>query len=337
MSDDNTVAKIVHDDNSETAIKTVSSCDTHMEDDGTYVLNEVDRNKYSVFISDSTGCYMKCKFCYLTIKNMKYKKLSYKNIVENITDAILNRIIACADGDLPRIHDKFVKLCWMGMGDAFINTERSKNATLEIMDSIMLRQQALGLDGVDMSTVMPKVGDVEETFAHLRELERLLQKYPLNPHSNILVHRDETFSNTAKMYPARSRFRLFYSLHSAIQETRDKMIPNAMPIDEALHALLDYSEDNKYNVIIHHMFIDGFNDSVEEVDALINLIKEYRLDEHELRILRYNECESSTYMHESDRFKEIIEQLMPHHPRIKVQISAGSEVKAACGQFLVTE
>jgi len=150
----------------------------------------------------------------------------------------------------------------------------------------------------------------------------------------VIVHRNVDFSNTEAFYPNRSRFRLFYSLHSAIQETRDEMIPNAMPLDEAIPALLDYSEDNKYNVIFHHMFIDGFNDTDKEIDALIDLINHYDLQNYELRILRYNTCDVSTYMHESNRFKNIISELIKVHPHIKVQVSAGSEVKAACGQFL---
>ena len=334
FSDDLTVTKVVHDDDSETAIKTVSSCDTCVSDDGEFVLNESDRNKYSIFISDSSGCYMKCNFCYLTLKEMKYKKLSCEDIASNIKEAIMARNTCYPEIDLANIHTKFVKLCWMGMGDAFIKTERAKNATIELMDFIMKHGYAIGLDGVDMSTVVPKVSDLEETFEHLRELEYLLKGYPLNPHNNVLVHRSEEYSNTPCLYPSRSRFRLFYSLHSAIQETRDELIPNAMPIAEALPALLDYSEENKHNLIIHHMFIDGFNDTDEEVEALVQLIKDYCLHKHELRILRYNTCEVSTFIHESDRFKEIIKRLMEVHPFIKVQISAGSEVKAACGQFI---
>lgn len=344
ISDDRTVMKIVHDDNSETAIKTVSSCDTHLTEDGEFELNETDRNKYSIFISDSAGCYMKCQFCYLTLKNMKYSKIAGLELHNNLIEAIEHRIsynilfYPKPGTELPEIHNKFVKLCWMGMGDAFVNTHKVASVTRSALNYIIQRGHAKGLDGVDLSTVMPKVKNVEETFARLQQLEVMLaEDYNLNPHNDILVHRDAEFSNTDLTYPARSRFRLFYSLHSAIQSSRDELIPNAMPLDKAIPALVKYSEDNKYNVIFHHMFMDGFNDSDEEVDALIALIEKYELQNYELRILRYNTCEVSTYIHESDRFKDIIKRLMEVHPHIKVQISAGSEVKAACGQFLVTD
>ena len=341
VSDDKTVVKIVHDDASETAIKTVSSCDTVMTEDGEFELNETDRNKYSIFISNSAGCYMKCQFCYLTLKNMKHRKVNGLELFNNLIESLDVRVKAQLDHEIPAIQGKYVKLCWMGMGDAFIDTAKVAAVTRSALDYIMQRSLAIGLDGVDLSTVMPKVKDVELTFEHLKDLEHMLcdidSGYPLNPHSDILVHRNKEFSNMGATYPDRSRFRLFYSLHSAIQESRDKLIPNAMPLDEAIPALIKYSENNKYNVIFHHMFMDGFNDTEEEVDALIEMIELYDLQNYELRILRYNTCEVSTYIHESDNFKNIIKRLMDVHPHIKVQISAGSEVKAACGQFLVTD
>ncbi len=336
FSDDSTVTKIVHEDDSETAIKTVSSCDTCINEDGTFLLNETDRNKYSIFVSDSAGCFMKCKFCYLTLKNMKYKKLSYVDIVTNIKEALDERTKAAEFGTVEKVLDKYVKLCWMGMGDAFINSERVVDATYDILTHILNSdaRHARGLDGVDLSTVMPNVKNLDETFENFLLLEELLKQFPLNPHNDVIVHRNAEFSNTGTMYPDRSRFRLFYSLHSALQETREELIPNAMPMHNAIPALLEYSEDNKHNVIFHHMFIDGFNDSQEEIDALISLIRVYSLQDYEFRILRYNTCDVTTFIHESDNFKNIIKQLVTVHPHIKVQVSAGSEVQAACGQFL---
>ena len=337
ISDDKTVTKIVHDDGSETAIKTVSSCDSILKEDGTYELRETDRNKYSVFISDSVGCYMKCKFCYLTIKDMKYKKLQMPYLGANITEAFRSRRDEVSKSGLQCVNDMYIKLCWMGMGDAIRNTGQIYATTMLLMEHVMERGYARGLDGVDISTVMPNIYDPIKSLEILKTLDAELQEYPLNPHNDTIVHRDNDFSNIDGSYPNRSRVRLFYSLHSAVQKTRDHLIPNAMPIDEAIPLLLNYSENNKYNVIFHHMFIDGVNDSEEEIKQLINLIKFYNLYDYELRILRYNTCEVSGIYHESERFKEIIKQLMKEHKHIKVQISAGKEVEAACGQFLVTD
>lgn len=341
VSSDKDVFKIIHNDNSETAIKTVSSCDTHIKEDGSFILNETDRNKYSIFISNSTGCFMKCKFCYLTLKEMEYNKINTDNTYSNILEAIQERVVYnilrpnYKNKELPDIHTKYVKLCWMGMGDAFVDSKKVKTVSYNILKTIMRKNYAIGLDGVDLSTVIPNVKNINKIFSDFKELENILSKFPLNPHNNIIVHRNKKLSNIDKEYPKRSRFRLFYSLHSAIQKTRNYLIPNAMPLNEAIPALIEYSENNKYNIIFHHMFIDGFNDTNEEINALIDLIEKYNLQKYELRILRYNTCEVSTYIHESSKFNNIIKQLVKIHPHIKVQISAGSEIKAACGQFLI--
>ena len=257
-SEDKTVTKIIHEDKSETAIKLISGCST---------CEEKDRNKYSIFVSSSYGCQFNCKFCYLTLKQIPYKSLTKTAIINNLKEAITYKL-----EQEPSLSKKYAKICWMGMGDAFVKTDKVTAVTESSLNYILERGLAVGLDGVDLSTVMPKVKNVDETFEHLKNLEHKLQEYPLNPHSDILVHRDKEFSNMGATYPDRSRFRLFYSLHSAIQESRDKLSPNAMALDEAIPALLKYSENNKYNVIFHHMFMDGFNDTEEEINALIELI-----------------------------------------------------------------
>ena len=53
----------------------------------------------------------------------------------------------------------------------------------------------------------------------------------------------------------------------------------------------------------------------------------------ELRILRYNECDNSPYK-ESDKFDYIVKYFHDNLSKVKYQISAGSEIKAACGQFI---
>ena len=114
---DNTVSKYIHEDGSETAIKTVKSIQSILNPLTNKIENrETDRNKYSIFISVSVGCFMKCKFCHLTIKNSKYLKLEEEHILSNIKEAMLDVINFNAD-----IKNKFVKLSWMGMGDAFIH------------------------------------------------------------------------------------------------------------------------------------------------------------------------------------------------------------------------
>lgn len=321
-TDDGSVAKFIHEDGSETAVKVVKSCSNFRAEDGRVLTEWVDRNKFSVFISSSLGCYMKCPFCHLTIKDSAYRKLRTAQVVANVKEAIEAEIAR-----KPEMRERYVKLCWMGMGDALNQPDMVHDATLELMDWLMEKGYTRGLDCVDLSTVLPPVkDDWLELFPKLNEA---LAAYPVNPDS-FRVEQAEVA--THHEYVGRTRFRLFFSVHSAIQATRDKMVPGATPLEQALPKLRAFAASGP-NLMLHQLFVEGLNDTPEEVDALLALLKD-NFPQQELRVLRYNFCDRSPYR-EWDRIDEAVSRIADQHAALKVQVSAGKEVAAACGQFLV--
>jgi adenine C2-methylase RlmN of 23S rRNA A2503 and tRNA A37 len=109
-SDSGLVTKYIHDDGSETVIKSVSSCGNKLSTNGDRVdVTEIDRNKYSMFVSSSVGCPLKCKFCALTKMAHPYKKLTNTDITSNIKEALQDTFEF--DRDVGR---KFLKLSYMG-------------------------------------------------------------------------------------------------------------------------------------------------------------------------------------------------------------------------------
>lgn len=321
-TDDGSVAKFIHDDGSETAVKVVQSCSTFRDTDGRVTTEWVDRNKYSVFISSSLGCYMKCPFCHLTIKDSQYRKLTADRVVANVKEALMAEV-----SRRPEMRSRYVKLCWMGMGDAVNQPEMVREGTLELMDWISREGLALGLDCVDLSTVLPPVGNrwVDQFVA----LNRELAPYPTNPQSFKV---EQAEAATHKGYEDRSRFRLFWSVHSARQATRDQMVPGAMPLVDAIPLLKAFADQGP-NLLLHQLFVERLNDSPEEVDALLDLLGAH-FPKQELRVLRYNFCDRSPFR-EWDHIDEAVQRISLQHERLKVQVSAGKEVAAACGQFLV--
>lgn len=323
ITSDGAVAKFIHADGSETAVKVVESCSNFKNPETGYIDTcWVDRNKYSVFISSSLGCYMHCPFCHLTIKDSEYRKLQTHQVIENVKEAILHEVHR-----RPDIQNRYIKLCWMGMGDALNQPVMVREATLDILNWVLSNGFAQGLDCVDLSTVMPRVSPV--WVQELAALNRDLQDVPVNPLS-FLKEQSEVASQ--RVYSARSRFRLFYSLHSAIQTTRDKMVPGGTPLSEAVPLLKEFMS-NGPNVLLHQLFVEALNDSPQEVEALCALMKD-NFPEQELRVLRYNYCDRSPYR-EWDSIDRAVLRISECHPNLKVQVSAGKEVAAACGQFLV--
>jgi adenine C2-methylase RlmN of 23S rRNA A2503 and tRNA A37 len=110
------------------------------------------------------------------------------------------------------------------------------------------------------------------------------------------------------------------------------MAPNALPLSKAVPLLKRFAAHGP-NLLLHAVFVEGLNDGPDEVSALLTFLQEH-FPENELRVLRYNHCDRSPYR-EMGGIDRALARLADGHARLKVQTSAGKEVAAACGQFLV--
>jgi adenine C2-methylase RlmN of 23S rRNA A2503 and tRNA A37 len=319
---DDQVAKYVHDDGSETTIKTVSSCDNVFNKiTGKIEPVGIDRNKFSVFVSSSVGCPLRCKFCFLTVKDFPYYPLTPDQILNNFKEALSEEVKY-----KPQLRKMYMKLSWMGMGDAFLlNPEDLRSTTKHMIDwAISDSGYAFGLDGVDISTIMP-----DGCFGWPHNLASL---------NDYLTRRYRTNINNSR----RSTVRLFYSLHSILR--RKELIPNGSSagVKSDLEYLADFRKWYGIDIILHYMFLEGFSDKIHksphmfyptDLSKISNIIY-YKFNNNvELRILRFNKCKNSPY-EESHDFDDLVTMYAKGLPKVKYQISAGSEIKAACGQFL---
>jgi len=306
---DGKVSKYIHDDGSETAIKTVNSCGNIFNKITNKIEPvEVDRNKYTVFVSSSVGCPVGCKFCYLSSKKIPYYKLKPKQIIENFKEAIDENI-----QNNPDIRKKYLKISWMGMGDAILLDPYDLREITESMINFAVgnRNYAMGIDGVDISTTMPRqCHGLPYQLGVLNDYLR--SRYRINP-----------------MASKRSIVRIFYSLHDI--ENRKKIIPINSNVYDDLEKLFEIRRIYGLNIIIHHLLLKGINDSESYIGKIKDLIGDL-----ELRILRYNKCKESKF-EETDKFDELVKLYADNIPVVKYQTSSGSEIKAACGQFLFKE
>jgi adenine C2-methylase RlmN of 23S rRNA A2503 and tRNA A37 len=316
---DGQVSKYVHDDGSETAIKATSSCANDVDPEtGRIVPVEIERNKFSVFISSSVGCPLGCRFCYLTVRKYPYHKLSAVEIIKNVSDALTAEF-----KHKPELRNKYMKLSWMGMGDPMLlNPREVKDISLEICKratthTFLNKFPVIGVDGVDIATVMPK--NLNTGWPHqYNVLNDCLDKFNVNPSSK-----------------GRSKVRLFYSLHG--MNERKELIP-ALRFNSPI---IDLQELNKFSnwygidIMLHNLLLEGVNDSNSTMNKIVLLIRNL-IPNAELRILRYNECENSPFK-ESKKFDALVKLYAKALAKVKYQTSSGSEIEAACGQFLCKE
>lgn len=305
--------KFTHEDGSETSVKLSPS--------GSFDSNNLDREnpivedkeKYSIIISCSKGCQMSCSFCHLTKLKMKFEPLTEKQIFDNIMSSIRE-----VSKSRPDISSKYIKLCWMGMGEAILQPEVVRTVSILVLNTVLEEGLAIGVDGVDISTVMPKsISQWQSVFA---DLNFRLKDFNLNPNN---------------MVGDRTPLRLFYSLHHYANEERKIIIPNTRAISDAMARITGFRDTTKINVVVHYMFMEGVNDSEEDVVGLVNWFNsngDYY--DTQFRVLRYNSF--NTVDAESCKMNLIVKYLEDYMKvkQLKIQYSSGEDISSACGQFI---
>ena len=315
VNKDNTVFNIIHKNGVQTSVKVSPS--------GKFSIDCLDRNnpiqenknKYTVIVSSSKGCQLSCTFCHLTANNKQFENIKEEDIINNVMEAI--RYV----GSKVDLSSKYIKLCYMGEGEALFSLKKTKNTASDIVNKVIEEGLACGLDGIDISTTMPKIPkDLVSSLVSMNEYfkEKHLKLNPYNHNSK-----------------DRSIVRLFYSLHHYKQEVRDTLIPKTQNIDKVVGSLDDLNSKG-VNVVTHYMFMNNVNDSLEDINRLVEFTnKHYSLYKNsELRILRFNSPTDNLI--ESEKMKNIINHLAKNLEvgKFKVQFSAGEDIKAACGMFL---
>lgn len=301
--------KYIHNDGSETSFKKSFSGKYHSTDLENPILT--DKQKYSLVISCSKGCQMKCQFCHLTQKESHFQSLSSQQVEDN-----LKNVISESFKSSPEISNKYIKLCWMGEGEAILKPEMIYTVSINVISWAIQNGYAKGLDGIDIATSMPKVSTKVWTgyISKLVEETKDFERNPMNTEDRTLI-------------------RLFYSLHSANQFVRDQLIPNTKTIDKAIKELKNVSETYNIDLVFHYMFMNNINDSSLQVNELLDLYKKYDLVNNEIRILRYNS--GTNGITESDNIASILNHLEQNINKLKIQHSSGNSIASACGMFIV--
>lgn len=129
------------------------------------------------------------------------------------------------------------------------------------------------------------------------------------------------------------QFNLAVSLHSAIQETRDEIMPSvaSIPLSELKKALQTYTTKTNRRVTFEYLLIEGVNDSEKHLKALIDYCKDILCY---VNLLPMNDIPGSPY-------KATKQSLINHWKTMLTQAgietavrdSRGSDIDGACGQL----
>ncbi len=115
---------------------------------------------------------------------------------------------------------------------------------------------------------------------------------------------------------------------------RKRWLPNAIPTEDALVMLTEWQQSEGREVVLHWAFIDGQNDSEEDVNNICDAVEKVGLDVR-VNLVRYNppnKRSAESPQEIIDRNLKIIQERLSSKSKIVPRV--GFSAKCSCGMFV---
>jgi 23S rRNA (adenine2503-C2)-methyltransferase len=136
-----------------------------------------------------------------------------------------------------------------------------------------------------------------------------------------------------KMADDAVKFNLAVSLHSAIEATRNEIMPftKSFPLTELREALEYWYAKTKSKITYEYVVWKGINDNKASIDALVKFCKYVPC---KVNLIEYNAIDDGDFKQASEQAtKDYIAALERNNIVVKVRKSRGKDIDAACGQL----
>lgn len=136
-----------------------------------------------------------------------------------------------------------------------------------------------------------------------------------------------------KMADDEVKFKLAVSLHSAIEEIRNEIMPftKSFPLNELREALEYWYKKTKSKVTYEYVVWKGINDDKKSTDALVKFCKYVPC---KVNLIEYNPIDDGIFQQASNEaIENYITALEKNNIVVKVRRSRGKDIDAACGQL----
>jgi adenine C2-methylase RlmN of 23S rRNA A2503 and tRNA A37 len=255
---------------------------------------------FIAYLSSQTGCNRGCKFCHLTAT----KQTQFENVDLRGFQLQLDKCLSQYWDDVKatakrakRIHINFMARGEPLNNEIFSDPRLAHSLFIKLYDDVA---DFVGITQVkfNISTIIPR--DYTASFVDV---------FPL-------------------ITPT-----IYYSLYSVNPDFRKKWMPNAMPVDDALRMLKEYHMVSKKIIKIHFALIKGENDSLEDMQEMLNTITLAGLGRAvEFNVVRYNPY--SKEQGEEGAYDIFANEASQWRFPVKVIQRVGFDVKASCGMFV---
>ncbi|MFM9988103.1 23S rRNA (adenine(2503)-C(2))-methyltransferase RlmN [Flavobacterium sp.] len=136
-----------------------------------------------------------------------------------------------------------------------------------------------------------------------------------------------------KMADDEVKFKLAVSLHSAIEDIRNHIMPftKSFPLPELREALEYWYRKTKSKITYEYVVWKGINDNKESIDALVKFCKHVPC---KVNLIEYNPIDDGEFQQASaESINAYIKALDANGIIAKVRHSRGKDIDAACGQL----
>ena len=136
-----------------------------------------------------------------------------------------------------------------------------------------------------------------------------------------------------KMSDDNIKFNLAVSLHSAVEETRNMIMPfsKSFPLDKLINSLDYWYKKTKRKVTFEYLIWKGINDDSEHIEALVKICKRIP---SKVNLIEYNSIDSPKFKKADDFWVDnYLKILKKNKIPVSVRRSRGKDIDAACGQL----
>ena len=136
-----------------------------------------------------------------------------------------------------------------------------------------------------------------------------------------------------KMADDNVKFNLAISLHTALEKTRNKVMPfsKSFPIKELVDSLEYWYKKIKRKITFEYLIWKEINDDFEHINALVSICKRIP---SKVNIIEYNDTDNSMFRNADDKWiNNYVTTLKENRIPGSVRRSRGKDIDAACGQL----
>lgn len=129
------------------------------------------------------------------------------------------------------------------------------------------------------------------------------------------------------------KVKLALSLHSAIEEKRNQLMPFSVkfPLTSIMESLSYWYRKTKSRITLEYIIWKGINDGNEDIKALIKFCKSIP---SKVNLIQYNSIEGGNYSQaNSNIIQNYVTALEQENIIVKIRKSRGDDIDAACGQL----